>query len=171
MKIKDIVVGEKYKVGYYGGAEVVEVRVERTTYTGKVRRDGVLVKWFEGHRDGKEEVVTSSKVELLWATHQDAVETRKRQQEVQERERERIEALSEQLKQALGQVGVPSHSVHLTYLRGDTRITTYGASVSLEESAIIALLALLGQKANDFVATDTEASEEDSHSALADLLG
>jgi len=104
MRIKDIQVGEKYKISYGIGAEVLEKGVERSTYTGKTRRDGVRVKVFTTHRNGAEIIFASQEVKELWKDYEERQSARRLANELRERcyeeGRVKVEAYAAKLNDA-----------------------------------------------------------------------
>ena len=80
MRVKDIQVGEEYAVRYGVQAKVLETGVERSTYTGKTRRDGVRCQVLAPpHMSGREEIFSSQEVKELWAIKQARIEKRERE--------------------------------------------------------------------------------------------
>jgi len=111
MKIGDIKVGEQYLLDWMTCAQVIETRVERTSRTGSIRRDGVKVKVkstsiHSGYSEGEERVVMASHLRQKWSEYQAEIELEEKRQQVRRQQFEKAREQAEKLNELFAARGI-----------------------------------------------------------------
>lgn len=167
MRVKDIKVGERYLVSHGSCGKVLETRVERSTWGGKSRKDGVRVIFENGYRKGKEAVVASRAFSGLWSEYEAAREEQELRRKIANQDRDRLAKEVGALEKALEKAGIDPVSAGVTYsfYSGERQ---HAGSIVLSEEAIKSLTALIA--APDTLRKAEEIQAEPSEDPLADLL-
>lgn len=162
MKSADLKVGEIYQSGYASCVKVLETKIERVLYTGKVRKDGVKVVFLEPEGvAGQERVMESRNINRLWSEFTREQEVSKLARKVSLQDQERVLKLSGDLQKAMTEAGVDPQSASLRRAPvGDD--VEWCASFTFEEAAMEAMIRIFSGA--------PAAAQPDDNSDLADLL-
>jgi len=161
MKSKDIIIGESYKVGYYGRGKILATSVERANWSGNIRKDGVDVFMEEGYCQGEHKTVSSRDISQLWSEYKAAMDTAEMRRKIDGQDRERISDQAAGLADQLRQSGVEVANSSLGY-RSAHGLTDYNGVLTLTEEAMADLSRLLKGLG--------KVEAEETSGALADLL-
>jgi hypothetical protein len=171
MRIKDIKVGEEYKICYGIRGKVLATAVANTSFRGTTRNDGVQVEVLgPASRAGQVLVYASRDVKELWSVHAESVRAR----ELQNRYREEIIAEREQRVNGMGsqmrQLGVEIDS--LSFSRwGDLEGDNFQVTVQIGSDKLERLIAMLGEPEVQQRAAAIPAEKPKSDSALEQVFG
>ena len=171
MRIKDIQVGEKYAVGYGVGVEVLEKGLERATYTGKTRRDGVLCRVFSSHRAGAEVVYASQEVKELWKDYEERKAARKLAEELRERNYSACKSKAEGYEAQLKEAGIELKRIYNSVWNSDNS-NDFLISIEISSRNLEKIVAALAEPdAKQRIQQATKDQAEQSSSALDALFG
>lgn len=171
MRSADIKLGEQYRIGYYGCGEVLETRVERTSWRGsKPRKDGVRVKFLSGYREGDEMVVSSREVDQLWAEYEAAKQDAELKRKIAAQDHDRMSDKVKKTQEAFEAIGITVKEANATYdWRSREQGEVYDAELTFSEADLDKVMALIqtpgaGERATQAVSSATS-------NPLAELLG
>lgn len=167
MKSADIKIGEKYVVDYGYCGKVLETRLDLTSWSGSVRKEGVKVLIQGGPRDGQEKIIASRDVYELWSIREQREEEQRLLRKVAAQDREKSKALVTQLKQSLRGIGIDVRTCNTSYGYKDGEQSHYG-NIGLDDTEMQKLITLLNNPEVAQQASKTTA--EETPNPLADLL-